>query len=105
MSIFFCVTGQPQENPAVRDSASGKGRIFCGLLPAVSGEYVRYVRHRFWGLLLVWLCFMMDVIVLSIVSLLLYNVTNSRQRRKMTAKIAAILMFCAAGRVYGGKND
>ena len=41
----------------------------------------------------VWLCFMMDVIVLSIVSLLLYNVTNSRQRRKMTAKIAAILMF------------
>ena len=36
---------------------------------------------------------MMDVIVLSIVSLLLYNVTNSRQRRKMTAKIAAILMF------------
>lgn len=47
----------------------------------------------FGGLLIVWLCFMMDVVVLSIVSLLLYNVTNSRPRRKMTAKIAAILMF------------
>ncbi|MCH1981763.1 putative ABC exporter domain-containing protein [Ruminococcus sp. OA3] len=47
----------------------------------------------FGGLLLVWICFMMDVVVLSIVSLLLYNVTNSRPHRKMAVRIIAVLMF------------
>ncbi len=45
------------------------------------------------GLLLVWFCFMMDIVVLSVVSLLLYNMSNSKPRRKLAVKIIAILVF------------
>lgn len=47
----------------------------------------------FKGLLLVWLCFIIDIVVLSVVSLILYNVSNSRPRRKLTVKIIAVLVF------------
>lgn len=61
------------------------------------------------GVLLVFLTYILSMVVMSILSLVIYSVTNGRPRRKMAARVLAAIVFlplviCIASQYFGGAD-